>query len=336
MFTLNDYLSAKAKHTSLLPSRDVSDLKIKSTLRTAIPVKAFLGQMVCDSQENLYLRTFDGQFLSQEKTLRAPIQQLERNGTITKQFAVSEAGSELGAGPFFVAVDGQVSQIAWAAGQKRLQLIVFSRNGDLTEKVEIESEIEPYQVARYRSGEILLTGLEFKADMNKPFTGLFSPNGKLIREISFAEDHQLEDSATRGDEDFTSPNSPYQGNLAVEYGDIAAGTDGNIYLMRRTSPTLIYAISRSGRIIRHLSINPQQADFLPVTMKAARGKLAILYESKHRTERFIMVTDFRGKELKRYTVSNMLGAGLGCYASPDFLFVTSAQGFINVYRTVPN
>jgi len=315
----------------ILGSYGPTELKIASITHTTIKAKALLGQMACDLQRHVYLRTFDGQFLSEGTVLRLPVQKLGEDGSLVTQFPISYAGPALDGGPFFVAADGSLSQIAWAQGEKQLYLLEFSKDGKVAEKIKLESEFEPYQIAKYGGGQVLLAGLEFTSNMHKPFTGLFDVNGKLIRKLTLMGDSLIEESAAHGDQEFVSPNSPSQGNLAIEYGDIAAGNDGNIYLMRRTNPTLIYAIAGSGDVVRNLRIDPQQKEFLPVTLKADHNKLAILYESRHHAERFVLITNFKGKDQKRYSVSSTLGAGFGCYSSNRFLFITNEDGFINFH-----
>jgi len=50
-----------------------------------------------------------------------------------------------------------------------------------------------------------------------------------------------------------------------------AGSDGNLYLMRRLSPVILYAISPAGEIIRRFTVDPGEADYMPTGLQIAGG-----------------------------------------------------------------
>ncbi len=65
------------------------------------------------------------------------------------------------------------------------------------------------------------------------------------------------------------------GNRAISSGKAQVGDDGNVYLMRSTSPATIYVISSSGDVLRTLSIEPADNGQLPFDMRLAGGRIAV-------------------------------------------------------------
>jgi hypothetical protein len=158
---------------------------------------------------------------------------------------------------FFVASDGRVDLLAWAQARDHpgyhAYVVKFAANGSLESKIQIEmpEHTLPGHIAVFRSGEILVSG----RNRFTPFTGVFASNGKLIKEILEAEDEELGRRAQAGDADVLAHSNV--GNDAVDLGGVVAGSDGNAYLMRRTSPALIYVVSSRGEVIRKLHIAPR-------------------------------------------------------------------------------
>ena len=112
------------------------------------------------------------------------------------------------------------------------------------------------KLAVFPSGQLLIAGSEFDKNHNAaswPFTGIFSVDGNLIREIKLEDDDTLREMAVVGDARVASPVVPNQ-NRAVNFSEIQMAADGNAYLMRWTNPAIIYAISPGGgEVVRRSS-----------------------------------------------------------------------------------
>jgi hypothetical protein len=94
----------------------------------------------------------------------------------------------------------------------------------------------------------------------------------LVKEIYEPEDEEARLKAENGDTAYTRSNA---GNRFVGFGDVAAGSDGNVYLLRGTSPALVYVVSPAGQVLRKLHIDPGTPDFVAGEIKLHAGRLAI-------------------------------------------------------------
>jgi hypothetical protein len=76
-----------------------------------------------------------------------------------------------------------------------------------------------------------------------------------LKEVKLKDDDALRDLAASGDARVNSATNP-QANYAVEFGHMQAAADGNVYLMRWITPTIFYAISPGGAVVRRFVVDP--------------------------------------------------------------------------------
>ena len=305
-------------------------------VKTELTGAGLLGQARCDARRRIYVRIYSGQLLGEADSLRVPVMRLDSSGKVTGKFPISDAGSDLVAADFFVTAAGELHQAAFDPSTRDVYLVTFSEEGTIERKVRLEAEFEPYYVAVFTSGQVLVSGLRYPNQFGKrahePYTALFAASGKLLKELHFPEDDYLAAEAEKGNPAFASPSSREQGNLAIEYGDVASASNGNVYLMRRTSPVFVHEISAQRGVVRTLKIYPRMG-WMPVTLKSAQGKVAILLEKEGAVETAIKIVNSRGNSIRTQIFHQRVGHALSCYAPPYFLFAGSANNMIELYRT---
>jgi len=152
-----------------------------------------------------------------------------------------------------------------------------------------------------------------------PFNGIFSSDGTLRKELVLEDDEMIHDLAESGDARVTSAQNP-SSNHAVSWGAAETGSDGNVYLMRRLSPAIFYAISPGGTIVERFTVDPGQPDFMPFTMHIAGNRIAVLFHQPQTGDEVIKVVDLKGREIETYyqpanNGEQPLGLALVCYTN---------------------
>jgi len=112
------------------------------------------------------------------------------------------------------------------------------------------------------------------------------------------------------------------------YGDVAAGSDGNIYLLHETaSPALVYGISPTGEVLRKLRIEAGDPDLVARSIKFYAGRLAVEFDrwfdfDTH--QNVIKVTDLEGNSMADYRMRPVVGTHslyLAGYGPEGFTFL---------------
>lgn len=330
------YAATCSKHLKAQSNNDLQrPLEVSATIQTQVQ-GTFFGRVKCDNAGNLYMRPYSS-VRNREHTLhQTPIQRVKPDGSLAEIFNNTDAMPNLEGMDFFISPDGDVFQVAYGEKQKQY-VISFAKDGSVKSTIEIADRLipyfTPYQMAVFKSGEILLSGQGGDGG-HTPFTAVFDASGKLIKKVTDEDDAELGKRADAGETGMTPGNSNY-GNAAVTFGEAVAGSDGNVYLMRSGSPALILAVSPHGDIVRKFKVNSDDPALIAVSMKAAPGRLAFAFRKQDAVGATIKVTDFEGNAVATY-VSNdrrMPAAFLSCYSPPDFTFTQSnTKGFVLVHK----
>jgi hypothetical protein len=232
--------------------------------------------------------------------------------------------------------DGGVARLAWLTWSRDPPwLAVFSADGKPKSRVQLDPPgFLPYQLAVFPSGESLVSGLEFVHSRRafgafKSFTAIYDKNGHLQKQLSLPEDAEIDADAERGDSRYA--HGPMFGNFAVSSGRARLGDDGNVYLMRRTSPATVYVISSSGELLRTLSIEPADHGQMPYDMRIAEGRIAVEFENWN----FTVVDATTGLKISDYSDDKSVGGVFACYsAKPErFTFLKVANGKLQMIDT---
>ena len=179
----------------------------------------------------------------------------------------------------------------------------------------------PSKIAVFQNGDLLVTGLEYDKYRNNktmwPFTGIFSSDGTLRRELTLKDDQEIHDMAASGDPKVTSPEAPSI-NYAVGRGEAETGPDGNVYLMRRLAHAIFYAISTGGSV-RRFEVDPGRDDFMPESMHISGNRIAVMFWQPQTYEQIIKVVDLNGRTVATHYEpaakdgEQPLGLGFACY-----------------------
>lgn len=327
-------IEANAGHRQLVVT---SNMEVKSEV-----AQAFIDPLVCDAQGNLYLRTrLDGV---------SGIRRLNTKGDQTASFVASSAQDlhvQVG-GYFSVTPDGQVYQLVYLQKILDRAVLVFNKDGSYKTSIKLDPGFPwmPTQVAPFLFGDLLVTGLKYDlvpdVHVKHPFTGIFSASGALVKEVTFQDDKKLEELATSGDSRVVSPSHPF-GNSAIEGGQMEAAQDGNIYLMRRISPAIVYAISPGGEMVKRFTVEASSADYIPILMHIAGRRIAMLFREPQTRAEVIKVMDLDGRDAIAYEEpmvdgQGTLGSAFACYSeNPErftFLYTTDS-GTLGIHTVEP-
>jgi hypothetical protein len=285
----------------------------------------------CDGDGNIYINTWpDGVHA---------IHKLNARGERVAVFLPNSPGVRVDmAMSFSIAPDGDVYQLIH--GHDGRYVFVYRPNGSLKSTIKLRTGFvfKPSRVTAFATGDLLVSGLEYDKDRKNPvmwpFTGIFSSDGTLRKELALADDDEIHDLAVSGDERVTPAGQPSV-NVAVQAGTAKEAEDGNIYLMRRLSPAIIYAISPGGDV-RRFTIDPGRPDFMPGigagAMHIAGDRIAVLFFHPQTGQSLLKVVDLKGREVATYegpdpTVKPALGLGFVCYDhNPErFTFLETAD-----------
>lgn len=301
------------KTTSPEPRR----LQVTETLETQL-TGLITDRVRCDENDNIYLHPYANEAVKAHTVGQSPIQKIKADGSLGETFRSTDAGQYIEGRDFFVTGDGRIYQAAMAPtrvkhGYTNMPCVLeFSSDGSFKSKIELDmGYFYPYQIAVFKSGELLLSGMD--KDQIAPVIAVFDSGGKLIKKVSLPE--RILTEAAR-----------VSANSAVSHGEITAGSDGNMYLMRSSSPAVIYVISPTGDIVRTLQIGPADPQWVAISIVSAPERLAVaFYRPAMHNTMLIRVTDLEGNEIATYQSedSRIQASYLGCYVPPRFQFFSA-------------
>jgi hypothetical protein len=186
---------------------------------------SFSHPLICDGDGNLYLQS-DNYGVSGVRKLNAKAERVA--------LFQPNANADLkidGVGYFSVGQIGELYQLVFPHEITRY-VMVFKADGSYKSSIKLQPGFawNPSTLAVFSSGDMLISGLEYDRDRNNhamwPFTGIFSSNGTLLKELKLEDDDALHDLASLGDARVSSPTNPWA-NHAVEFGHMQAASDGN-------------------------------------------------------------------------------------------------------------
>jgi hypothetical protein len=216
--------------------------------------------------------------------------------------------------------DGGVARLVWS--YTAMSLNIFSADGKLKSTTLLDPPtFIPYHLAVFPSGESLGSGLENVHSRRalgafKSFTAIYGKDGHLEKKFALPEDAEIDAAAEIGDSRYA--RGPMFGNRAVEGGAARLGADGNVYLMRRTSPATVYVISSSGELLRTLKIEPPDVGQMPMGMRVAEGRIAIQFscsssDGEYQGTNFVVADATTGEKLSDDADESVHGI-FACYS----------------------
>jgi hypothetical protein len=304
-------------------------LQVETVKAPSEVAEALAGPPKCDSHGDIYLKTTpDGV---------SAIHKLDAKGERIALFQPKLPSLQIDFSAYFsIAPNGDLYELVYPHEISRY-VLAYGPNGNLKSTIKLQPGFAflPHRLAVFPSGDFLVSGLEYDKDRDNlvmwPFNGIFSTDGTLRKELVLADDEMIHDMAASGDPRVISPQNPAS-NHAVSWGAAETGPDGNVYLMRRLSPAIFYAVSAGGEVVRRFTVDPGKEDFMPFTMHLGGDRIAVLFHQPQTREEIIKVVDLKGREIATYDepVTNgeqALGLAFVCYAqNPErFTFLETAE-----------
>ena len=321
-------------------------LRASSTMNVASEMGgAVMSGTKCDADGNLYIRKY-----ASDRPLLGPVVKLDPDGKRVALFdpvAFTQLALDR-ADAFSPASDGGMYQVAQSGVLKpRIFVLHFSSDGSPSSPVQLEADFEVYAFAAFASGNFLLSGVkrdvQNKGDRGRNFTAVFSGDGRELAQISFQETQ--EPAKAKGKPSAGGSQSAAMPNVAQNKAEKAApsldlaeaevGGDGNLYVMRRSAPTLVYVISPGGKIMQTLEIAAPLPGTAPNAFHVSGNQLAISFWNEERQSQTIVVADAQtGGKIASYSDPTGLGTSFACYSANDGVFTFLKLGEANALEVI--
>lgn len=297
---------------------------------------AFMNPSKCDTDGNLYIRKY-----AMDRPLLGPVVKVDSEGKRTALFdPVTFSQLQLDrAGAFSPAPDGGLYQIASTGVLKpQIYVIHFSSDGTPSSPIRLDADFEPYQFAPFPSGNLLVSGMQRnlgnKSDAGRPFTAVFSADGRLLEQMSFEPAPGPAETSGKSAAKAAGADAPKPAP-GLDLSDAEVGSDGNIYALRRSSPALVYVILPAGKVLSTLKVSAPVAGVMPDAFHVSENRMAISFWNDHDQSRVVVVSDTQtGQEIATYSGSGELGESFACYSADDAVFTFLHLGEQNTLEVV--
>src|SRR5713101_4935689 len=247
-------------------------LHASSTMNVASEMGGeFMSPSKCDADGNLYVRK-----LAVDRPLLGPVVKIDPDG---KRFALFDpaAFSQLAldrADAFSPASDGGMYQIAQSGVLKpRIFVLHFSSDGSPSSPTRLDADFEVYTFAAFADGNFLVSGVrrdvQNKNDRGRNFTAVFSADGRELAQLTFQQSQGTAKTESKASAGASQNEAAKAGQKQIQrdaeksapmldLADAEVGSDGNLYVMRGSSPALVYVIASSGKIMKTIKIGAPQ------------------------------------------------------------------------------
>jgi hypothetical protein len=318
-------VSGIKKHKELTGNR----LTMVQTIEAPSEMATGFGRVQCDEDGNIYF-DLDG----------AAMRKLSPKGERLALFQAN-ANPDMPVIPtdrLWVGPDGEVYQLVFSTKEIGGYVFTYHSDGTFKSKIKLVPGFGwvPASYGVFSSGDLLVTGERFvRGDKEPriPFTGIFSSDGTLRKQVNLEDDEKIRAMTESGDLRVTASFNPTS-NRAISWSDMQAAKDGNIYFMLWLSPAIISAISPGGAIVKRFAIDPGDPAYTPSAFHISGHRIAVLFLEQPTMNKIIKVVDLNGKELATYNETKVEGkSGLGpvfaCYTtSPErFTFLRSSDDY---------
>jgi len=292
----------------------------------------------CDEQGRLYVK-----LIKPGTAMEGALLRLSPKGVLEAEFDTSDELVNI----FGVRPNGGVAMVRLDGATKVVDN--FGPEGKRESAVRLErppTPFFPYQIAVFRSGEMLIAGPQYQPGY-KASTAIYDSTGHLVKQFVLDGDAEIESAVEVGDARYT--RSPGGGNEAIPRSVAITGDDGFVYLTRATSPATVYVISAAGEVVRKILVSAPTDTGLPdFGIRVAKNKLAVEFSrscdgalnfsSCHGTL-YTVVDATTGQRLADYEADKETAGTIACYApDPDRFFtfrVASDQHHLEIVEAVP-
>jgi ribosomal protein L24E len=294
-----------------VPAKRKAETHSELTLTKTIPVDtlltSFMGSPRCDGAGNLYVRV-DRLAITKFNSKSERIATFNANSS-------PDVPQVVGAGMFMVNADGEVYQLVVPQGHDR-DVFIYNKDGSYKSivKLDVGTAWSPSLFVVFPSGNFMAAGQKWDPTTKDyfPFTGIFSFNGTLLKELHLEDDKNIHQLAASGGL-----------NLAISRGNMELGADGNVYLLRWLNPAVIYAISPGGEIVRRFTVDPGDQELTVGGMAIAGDRIAVVFRRSSAdhgvVQEVIEIVDLEGNRVATYEEPTLdghvaYGIFLACYS----------------------
>jgi hypothetical protein len=325
-------------------------LRASSTMNVASEMGgAVMSGTKCDADGNLYIRKY-----ATDRPLLGPVVKIDPDGKRVALFDPA-AFSRLAldrVDAFSPASDGGMYQVAQSGVLKpRIYVLHFSSDGSLSSPVLLEADFEVYAFAAFAGGNFLVSGMkrdvQNKDDRGRNFTAVFSGDGRELAQLSFEESRGPRKAGAKPGASGNRPaaaRNEAQNEVqqkaekpapSLDLADAEVGSDGNLYVMRRSAPTLVYVIAPSGKIMQTLEIAAPLPGSAPSGFHVSGNRLAISFWNEERQSQTIVVADAQtGQKIASYSDPTGVGTSFACYSANDGVFTFLKLGEGNALEVI--
>jgi hypothetical protein len=286
---------------------------------------AFMSSTKCDADGNLYVRK-----LAVDRPLLGPVVKIDPDGKRTALFDPT-AFSQLAldrADAFLPASDGGLYQIAQSGILKpRIYVLHFSSDGSPSSPTLLDADFEVYTFAAFADGNFLVSGvkrdLQNKNDRGRNFTAVFSADGRELAQLSFEAPQESAKASAK------STNDAAKATPGLDLAEAEVGSDGNLYVIRFSSPALVYVIGPSGKIMKTIKVSSPLPGALPSAFHLSGNRLALSFWNNENQRQTVVVADAQtGRKIASYADLTGLGPSFACYSANDgvFTFLKLGEG----------
>lgn len=318
-------------------------LHASSTMNVASEMGgAFMSGSKCDADGNLYIRKY-----AIDRPLLGPVVKIDLEGkrkalfdpTAFSQLALDRADA------FSPASDGGMYQVAQSGILKpRIYVLHFSSDGSPSSATRLDADFEVYTFAAFADGNFLLSGVQRdvqnKDDRGRNFTAVFSADGRELAQLSFEEPQgpaKADAGGHRNDVQKEAPKAAEKPAPTLDLADAEVGSDGNLYVMRTSSPALVYVIAASGKITQTLKIAGPSRGAVASVFHVSGNRLAVSFWNEETQSQTVVVADAQtGRKIASY--ADPTGLALACYSANEgvFTFLNLGEGNeLEVIRAAP-
>ena len=287
---------------------------------------AFMSSSKCDADGNLYIRKY-----AVDQPMLGPVVKIDPDGKRTALFDPAMF-SQLAldrADAFSTAADGGLYQIAQNGVLKpRIYVLHFSADGLPSSSTRLEADFEVYTFAAFVDGNFLVSGVQRdvqnKDDRGHNFTAVFSADGWEQAQLSFADNSQKE---VKKEADKSPPT--------LDLTDAEVGANGNLYVMRRSSPALVYVIAPSGKILDMLKVRGPRTGSLPSAFHVSINQMAVSFWNEETKSQMMVVADAQtGRKIASYADPTNLGPMFACFSADEGVFTFLKLGEGNTLEVI--
>lgn len=285
-------------HTAHPPSLDetippVRDLHLRDTVETSAPPPSVVASgRKCDTNGNIYVVYADSPQSMLGKPHQSwdlPITRVAADSHEIVEYAVPQLTDYQSDYREAFNVDrwghvyGLVTAFPTSTDPERghypdYLIVKFKDDGTVDSTVKLSNpsagRLHPMSFDVFSDRAYVVTGILYGASngdhtTSRPFTGIFDASGRLVQELTLANDVGPESSHNDSVEQQQPKGTPKpetklaqpsatdsnQWPFEIGRGGMVTGPDGNVYLLRQSSPPRLYGISPGGEVVHNVALS---------------------------------------------------------------------------------